>query len=103
MRLAFAEPAQHDLNDIIDYIALDNPSAAERVYRAIVASAGRLTDFPDTGRPGRLPDTRELQVTSLPYVIVYRVEVNLVTILAIFHGARDLAQALAERRKQIKH
>jgi toxin ParE1/3/4 len=58
MRLVFADPAERDLDSIIDYIALDDPTAAEKVYRAIVATARRLTNFPEVGRPGRLPGTR---------------------------------------------
>ena|SRR5580692_8110692 len=102
MRLVFTEPAEHDLDGIIDYIALDNPSAAEKVYRAIVATAQRLTDFPEIGHVGRLPNTREFSVTSLPYLIVYEVTDDVITVLAVFHGARDLARALIERRGEPK-
>src|SRR5262249_934193 len=102
MRLIFAEPAERDLDDIIDYIALDNPAAAAKVYRAIVAAAERLTRFPEIGRAGRLPDTRELTIASLPYLIVYEVTAETVTIVAVFHGARDLVRALSERRAELK-
>jgi toxin ParE1/3/4 len=102
VRLVFAEPAARDLDDIIDYIALDNPPAAEKVYRAIVTAAERLQDFPEIGHAGRLPATRELSVTSLPYIIVYEVGIDIVTVLAVFHGARDLARALHERRKELE-
>lgn len=98
MRLVFAEPAARDLDAIIDYIALDNRSAAERVYRSIAAAADRLKSMPELGRAGRLPGTRELTVAALPYVIVYEVRTDVVTVLAVFHGARDLPRALAERR-----
>ncbi len=101
-RLVFAEPAERDLGGIIDYIALDNPAAAEKVYRAVAAAAQRLGDFPEIGRPGRLPDTRELLVSTLPYLIVYEVGAGVVTILAVFHTSRDLAQTLAERRFELK-
>jgi toxin ParE1/3/4 len=101
MRLVFAEPAASDLEDIIDYIASDSPSAAENVYRAIVAAAERLCDFPEAGRPGRLPRTREWTVVSLPYIIVYQVRDDVVTVLAVFHGARDLARAFARRRREL--
>ena len=101
MRLVFAEPAARDLEDIIDYIALDSPAAAETVYRAIVAATERLCEFPEAGRPGRLPRTREWTVVSLPYIIVYQVRDDAVTVLAVFHGARDLARALAERRNEL--
>jgi toxin ParE1/3/4 len=98
MRLVFAEPAERDLRRIVDYIALDNPSAAENVYRAIIAAAERLTNFPEMGRSGRLADTREFPVSSLPYLIVYEVSAEVVTVLAVFHTSRDLARALIERK-----
>lgn len=98
MRLVFAEPAARDLNDIIDYVAFDDPRAAEKVYRAIIAAAMRLGDFPNIGHAGRVPGTRELSVTSLPYIIVYDVGGEVVTVLAVFHAARDLARAMEERR-----
>ena len=99
MHLVLAEPAARDLEQIVDYIALDNPVAAEGVYRGIVAAAQKLPAFPALGRPGRHPETRELSVPGLPYLIVYEVSTEAVTILAIFHTARDLAQALRARAK----
>jgi toxin ParE1/3/4 len=45
--------------------------------------------FPRRGRPGRLAGTRELVVVPL-YLIVYRVsDSNEVTILRVWHAARD--------------
>jgi toxin ParE1/3/4 len=102
MRLVFAEPAERDLDSIIDYIARDNPDAAEKVYRAIVATAERLADFPEMGRSGRLPGTREFPVSSLPYLIVYQMDADVVTILAVFHTARNLARALSQREPELK-
>ena len=96
--MEFAEPAARDLEEIVDYIALDSPSAAEPVFRAIVAATERLREFPRLGHPGRLPQTRELSVVSLPYLIVYEVTADALTILAVFHGARDLVRASRERR-----
>lgn len=96
-RLVIAEPAARDLEGIVDYIALDNPLAAEGVYRGIVAAVQRLPQFPALGRPGRHPETRELSVSGLPYLIVYAVGAEVVTILAVFHTSRDLAQALHAR------
>lgn len=81
----------------MDHIALDNPVAAEGVYREIVQAAQKLPRFPALGRPGRHPETRELSVPGLPYLIVYEVGSETVTILAVFHTARDLARALRDR------
>lgn len=92
-----AEPAARDLEGIVDYIALDNPVAAERVYRGIVSAVEKLPEFPVLGRPGRHPETRELSIADLPYLIVYEVGSEAVTILAVFHTSRDLAKALRDR------
>jgi len=92
MRLAFAAQARRNIDSIVDTIASDNPKAAEKVYRTIMTTASRLRDFPEMGHAGRVPGTREFSVPSLPYLIVYRGEVDGVTILAVFHGARDLAR-----------
>ncbi len=95
--LVIAEPAARDLEAIVDYIAQDNPVAAETVYRGIVRAVERLPGFPALGRPGRHPGTRELSIPRLPYLIVYDASPKAVTILAIFHTSRDLARALRER------
>ncbi len=76
---------------------MDNPVSAENIYRGIVRTAEKLPEFPALGRPGRYPETRELSVSGLPYLIVYEVSSEAVTILAVFHTSRDLARALRDR------
>ena len=45
------------------------------------------------GHKGLLPNTREMNVKGLPYVIVYRFErvdnEDFVVVLSVFHGAQD--------------
>lgn len=101
-KLLLAEPAARDLGDIIEFVALDSPAAAQNVHRTLAAAADRLTRFPELGRPGRLPDTREFSVPSLPYIIAYQVDAQAVTVIAVFHGARDLVRALVDRRAELK-
>jgi len=96
-QLLIAEPAACDLEGIVDYIALDNPIAAEKVYWGIVSAAEKLLEFSALGRPGRHPETRELSIANLPYLIVYEVGSEAVTILAVFHTSRDLVKALQDR------
>ena len=76
---------------------MDNPVSAENIYRGIVRTAEKFPEFPALGRPGRYPETRELSVSGLPYLIVYEVSSEAVTILAVFHTSRDLARALRDR------
>ena len=88
----FTERAEAHLQAIRDYIHKDNPSAAQRVGRAIHAAAEMLRYFPEAGRRGASVGTREWVVRGLPYIIVYEVmpaEQPILVILGVFHGARD--------------
>lgn len=86
--VVFTDPAADDLERIREYIGRENPSAANRVAVQLIAACDRLEYLPERGRPGVVPETREL-VTSWPYVIVYRVGAGVVEVLRIFHGAQD--------------
>jgi toxin ParE1/3/4 len=50
-----------------------------------------LIQFPKRGRPGRIAETRELVIPSLPYLVVYGVKPAEVVIYRVVHGARDIA------------
>jgi toxin ParE1/3/4 len=79
--------AQADLIELITYIANDNPPAAARVHDEIRRQIGMLSGYPEMGRIGRVPRTRELIVAGTPFVTVYGVD-DAVTILRVLHGAR---------------
>lgn len=88
MRVIFAYRAIRDLRRIQAYIARDNPSAALRMAYRLDAACNVLVNFPDRGRRGREPGTREL-TTVPPYIIVYRVQPDCVEIARIWHGRQD--------------
>lgn len=91
MKIVVRARADEDLDDIYRWIAAHSPQAARDVIRRIRARIGFLaeTGFPEMGRPGIEPGTRELIVA--PYIIVYEFirERDEIVILAIFHGAED--------------
>lgn len=45
--------------------------------------------MPNRGRVSVLPDLREIVVPGAPYVIVYAVEADAVTVLRIRHTSQD--------------
>lgn len=82
--------AAKDLIEIWHYIAQDNPAAADRVLLAIERRIDLLTRHPWSG-PSREefgPGIRNL--VSLPYLILYRVELDGVRIVRVMHGARGI-------------
>jgi toxin ParE1/3/4 len=92
MRLRFSIAARLQILEIHTHIAEHNPRAAAAVVQRIRAAADLLQAFPRLGREGRDAGTREWVVRGLPYIIVYEIDATddgEVTILAIFHGARD--------------
>lgn len=72
-----------------DWIAHRDLMAAITVGDAIHAAVERLGRYPEVGRTGRVPTTRELVVTGTPYVVVYRVDATAVLILRVLHGAQQ--------------
>jgi hypothetical protein len=51
-----------------------------------------LGAMPNRGRIGRIAGTREL--VSAPFIIVYRIEAEIVEILRIYHSAQDCGPSL---------
>ena len=64
-----------------------NPDAATRLLDRIESYAERLPEYSFVGRPGRVPGTRE-GVVHPNYVVVYRIEAEVVRILNVIHARR---------------
>ena len=88
MRVRWLRRALINLEEEHEYIARDNPDAAARFGDRIASSVDRLATHPASGRPGRVPGTRELVVAGTPYIVPYRVRGDTVEILRVFHAAR---------------
>jgi plasmid stabilization system protein ParE len=88
--IEWTEPAIQQLNQSYDYIALTNSeTVAVRVVEHILASVHRLAVFPQSGRRGRVPQTRELVITDAPFIVAYTIEDSRILILAVYHSARQ--------------
>jgi toxin ParE1/3/4 len=88
MPIQWTQGARRQFLVIIDAVLEGNPSTAERVYDAIMDSVARLATFPEMGRRGRVPRTRELVIASQPYIVAYRIRGQTIHILAVLHGAQ---------------
>jgi len=92
VRVLWLSLAVDDLETIVDFIAQDNPAASAGEAEKVLDVVGRLAAFPSSGRPGRVPGTRELIVSS--YIIAYRVKGDDVQILRVLHAARTWPEDL---------
>lgn len=89
--------AWDDLQEIFDFIFIDNSKAAEHVFDMIMKSLRPLENFPNSGV--YVPD-KKLQkygfrmAIASPYISFYRLVDNTVYIYHIVHGARNYADLL---------
>ena len=68
-RLRWTKPAVQDLDDVAEYIALDDPMAASRLVVKTFDKVERLKKFPNSGRrPPELPRTPYREVVVPPPV-----------------------------------
>ena len=92
IRLEWADPAVEDLRGIVDYIARDSSLYADAVAERIVLAVERLVSFPRSGRiVPEADDPRIREIIIQSYRVMYRVKQRKVQILAVLHGARNLA------------
>ncbi len=88
VELVWSPLARTRLEEIRAYVARDKPEAAARLATRIVAVVEVLKTHPNVGRAGAEPGVRELVIGGTPYVVLYRVRGERVTIHTIWHGAQ---------------
>ena len=94
-QVKFAPAALHDLEQLREFLRPKNPAAAKRAAAAITKAVKVLGRHPQIGRPVEKTDTdypdehtyRELPISfgDSGYVVLYRYEGELVTVLALRH------------------
>ncbi len=92
MQIKWLRKALINLDKEAEYIAKEDPQAAQIVVQRILHSISLLTDNPSMGHPGRIPGTYELVIPKTHYIVPYRVRPRLqrIEILRIFHTSRKL-------------
>jgi toxin ParE1/3/4 len=94
-QLVWTESALSDLNDIAEYVALENPEAARALVRRLLSTVERLEQHPSSGKfPAELEGKRYREVVSLPCRIFYRHTQSEVIILYVMRSERQLRNFL---------
>lgn len=86
MRVIWTELAFAQLDGAMAFIALDSPQTAARWLDMILEAAGRLLEFPDSGRvvpEAAREDIRELIFS--PYRLVYFRDADAVYVTMVLH------------------
>ena len=86
MRIQWSPLAVDRVSEIADYIARDNPLAADKWARSVFDRVKQVEDFSESGR--YVPEISRKDIRELVYGnyrIIYRVEAKVVSILTVRH------------------
>jgi len=88
--IEWADPAWEDIDELADYLIdqEEDFQLVEESVKRILQAPERLSVMPWSGKPGRVPDTRELLVQKTRYSLVYSVSDTTVFILRVMHSSR---------------
>jgi toxin ParE1/3/4 len=88
VRISWTALAVSHLRSAYEYIAEDNPKAADTILERIFSAVEFLEKHPLLGRPGRVEGTRELVILGTPLIVACRPLRGRVEVLAVLHAAR---------------
>lgn len=88
MKVRFTATAFAEINEIHDYIAKDNPTAAKAVILRVEQVIARIARFPNIARVIDPSGVRVFPVAPFPYLLFYTVEAHEVIIRNVRHGRR---------------
>jgi toxin ParE1/3/4 len=91
MKIFWSPLAVERVSEIAEYIAEDNPSAAERWVDTVFKKVEELKAFPERGRV--VPEIDNKTVRELlygNYRIIYRLEGKRLSVLTVRHGKQLL-------------
>jgi len=88
VKVVWSKAAVRDLIELAEYIAQDSEQTAAIVEARIHQESNLLSQFPRSGRRGRIPGTHERVVRKTPYILAYGIAKGRVRILRIYRGAR---------------
>jgi len=90
MQLEWTPRAREDRSEAIEYIAKENLVAALDQLDKIEHQTDRLLQYPEIGRPGRRKGTRELVIQKTNFIVVYRLnsKIQSIVILRVLHTSQ---------------
>jgi toxin ParE1/3/4 len=94
MPIVWLPAAVGDLIHIRTYIADRDPQSASEIGERIDCTVSYLAVMPNIGRAGRIFGTRELVISGMPFLVVYRLANNRIEILRVLHGRQSFPESL---------
>ncbi len=85
MHSNWSKSSQKDLHDVIQFTNLEMGNLkAENIIITILKIVEKIADFPDLGKPGVVAYTRKFTIPKTPFIIIYKVNDDLITVIRVF-------------------
>lgn len=98
-QVIWTEPSLQQLEDIAEYIALENSKAAEKLVSKIFSTISRLEIHPLSGhKPPELNESNYLEITVPPCRIFYKIVDEQPHILFVMRQEQELRRFLLKNR-----
>jgi plasmid stabilization system protein ParE len=91
MKIIWSPLAIDRASEIVEYIALDNQTAAIKWLERVFEKVKNLSSLPEVGR--KVPEVNRNEIRELifgNYRIIYRIEQSNISVLTIRHGQQIL-------------
>ena len=100
-KINWANIAENDLIDIIEYISIESPADALKILQKIKKMASSLHSLPERGRV--VPELQDQgihiyrEIVIPPWRIIYRISENDVYVLTVVDARRNVEDILLKR------
>ena len=100
-KINWANVAENDLMEIIEYISMDRPADALKILQKIKKMASSLYSLPERGRV--VPELQDQGILTYreivipPWRIIYRISDNDVYVLTVLDARRNVEDILLKR------
>jgi plasmid stabilization system protein ParE len=100
-KILWADVAEHDLLDIIEYITIDSPANALKTLQKIKKMTTFLYSLPERGRV--VPEFQDQgiltyrEIVTVPWRIIYRISDKNVYVLSVLDARRNVEDILLKR------
>ncbi len=100
-KINWANVAENDLIEIIEYISIDRPADALKILQKIKKMASSLHSLPERGRV--VPELQDQgisiyrEIVIPPWRVIYRISENDVYVLTVLDARRNVEDILLKR------
>ncbi|TLU54416.1 MAG: type II toxin-antitoxin system RelE/ParE family toxin [Chlorobium sp.] len=90
LKIVLTKEAKDSIREIESYIGQTSKRAAKQTIITLLNKiTWQLPAYPQSAKPGKTTDTKELYFSDIPYCVIYTSDNKTITILSIFHTAQN--------------